>query len=208
MSDFRDQFVASELPQQMPGASLNMTPEMMSEMDCVTIPFKERSVYLWMRKIQSDIDIDRITTIDYQNLFAEIVTISVLLNRVGIMRADAESLMLSSKLQVAITKASVGENYRKSNIKQTTDAKGNTKSKAPTVQEIDNAVTLDEAVQQAEYAYIKANKEFQYMDSLYWAVKTKSDKIDKISSKMELAPEEFEKNIIEGEWNSILIRKK
>ena len=86
-----------------------------------------------------------------------------------------------------------------------TDSKGNPKIAKPTVQELDNAVIKDPAIQNLRKRHIRIEKEYKYIDSLYWAVKSKDDKLNKITQ--HLIPKDFEEEIIEGVINGVMIKK-
>ena len=60
---------------------------------------------LVMADFDSEIDVDEITSIDYSNLFGEAVTISTLLNRIGILKARAEAIYAEKKLEFDIYEA-------------------------------------------------------------------------------------------------------
>jgi hypothetical protein len=172
----------------------------------VTIHFKEQSIQLNFEQFADAIDIDELVRIDYSNLYAELLTISVLMNKVGILKAEAENSEGFARLDRDIEIARKGEHYRKSLVKIGEYANGKDKTMYPTKDEVDNAVTLDPEVQALRRKRLRKAKESAYLDSLYWAVKSKEKKLDRIGEKMNLAPEEFEKNIQEGAWNSILIK--
>ena len=51
---------------------------------------------------------------------------------------------------------------------------------------------------------IRLQKQRDIINSLYWAVKSKDDKLNRLTDK--IRPEEFEKEIVESEINGIIIR--
>ena len=148
----------------------------------------------------------QLTKIDYGNLYAEIVTIPELLNRLGALRADAQARLAEEQLKLSIRSAQLAEYYRKDLVSHTTDSKGNPKVKEPTQPMVDNHVRLDPARYNMKKKVIRYQKEYDYVDALYWAAKSKSDKLDKISEKMNLSPEQFAANISTGVFNTVEIQ--
>mgnify|MGYP003207193385 FL=1 len=61
------------------------------------VHFSETPVTLVTNGFDDVLDIDRLTSIDYTNLYGEAVTVSALLNKVGMLRAEAEKKMLEKK---------------------------------------------------------------------------------------------------------------
>lgn len=174
----------------------------------VIIPFKDKMVKIIFEDFDEQIDVDELTTIDWTNLYAEIVTIPALMNRVGLWKAEAENQYSSFKLECDIYSAKQAEYYRKTLVTRSTDTKGNPKVKYPTKDQVDNAVLLDSGVVLKRKKLIRLKKEADYMDALYWAVKSKEMKINRISENMGLSPEEFEKELVEGKFNGVIVRVK
>lgn len=172
-------------------------------MEKVTIQQGDRTITLVFREFDDEINIDELTAIDYSNLYNELLTIPTLMNRVGILKADADNRYAQEKLSLAIYEATQEERYRKELVTRSGD-----KVKPATVSQLANAVTLDQGVQLRRKKLIRLAKEAAYMDSLYWAVKSKEQKLNKIGEKMPLTPEDFEREITEGVWNGILIKSK
>lgn len=176
--------------------------------EIVQIAFKDKIINLHFEEFDDDIDIDQLTTLNYTNLHAEIVTIPALMNRVGMWKAEAENSYSNFKLDQEIYAARRAENYRKTLTTRTSDSKGNDKVRFPTKDQVENAVLLDEGVQLRRKKLLRLKKEADYMDALYWAVKSKEMKLNRISENMGFAPEDFEKELVEGKFNGIMIRPK
>lgn len=175
-------------------------------METVKVSFKKKIITLHFEDIEADINVDDLTRIDYTNLFAEIITIPVLMNRVGLMKAQCENDYDLAKLDTAIYEANTAEMVRKELLKMVTDSKGKQKWKPGTKDEVEDGVTLDEGVQLRRRRIIRMKKEVAFMDSLYWAISNKARKLDRISDSMSLKPEEFENEIVEGKINGILVK--
>src|SRR5690554_110459 len=167
------------------------------ERDVHVIEYGDRIVSLYGKSFSTEVDMDELTTIHYDNLIGEILTISTLMNRVGILKANAENALNETKLGHKILEAKKSEELRR---KLTKAGDG----KSPTVSQLENAVTLDEVVQESKMNYYTVVKQAAVVDSLYWAVKSKEMKLNHITQG--ITPEDFEKEILEGEINSVMIK--
>lgn len=165
----------------------------------VKIPFKNRIITIDVSNFDEDINLDELTKIDYSNLYAEIITAPTLLNKIGFWRAQAEDDYLKSKLQLEIFKSGLHQLYRK-NLSKTKDSR-------VTDKEVESSVNIDENYEKENLKVLDNKKNFEILDSLYWAIKDKCKKLDKISESMKLTPDDFEKEIIEGKINSVIINK-
>lgn len=172
----------------------------------IIVHFKDKQINLHFDEFDENVNIDDLTRIDYSNLFAELITVPALMNRVGIWKAEADNAMEESRLARNIKAAELGEHYRKVLVTKDTYANGKEKTKYPTKDEVDNAITLNPDWQKLQRIRLRKGKEAGYLDSLYWAIKSKEKKLDKIGEKMNLTPEEFERNLVEGKWNGIMIK--
>lgn len=168
----------------------------MSNEEIVAIPFKEKTIQLHFTQFDHHINVDELCKIDYSNLYAELITIPALMNRVGMWKAEADNAVAEARLARDIKEAEVAKIINSS------------KEKSLTGPQMIHALTLDPQVQNMRRIRIRRGKEAGYLDSLYWAVKAKEKKLDKIGERMNLSPEEFEKNLVEGNWNGILIKSR
>lgn len=173
------------------------------EKDKIVVHFRERMITLHFEELDSDIDIDDLVSIHYDNLIGEILTISHLMNRVGWLKAEAQDAVRQAKLEMDIYEAELKERYRRSGVTVMTDVKGNQKHKTPTKDEVDNSVLFDAGYIAKRKRLYRIEKEHDYIDSLYWAVKSKDQKINRIAD--HLKPEEYEQEIVEGRVNGIMI---
>ena len=174
--------------------------------ETVNINFKDKIITLKFEEFDSEIDVDELCKIDYSNLHAEFVTIAALMNKVGIWKAESENDHDLAKLNMKITEAQKADHYRKSLVREDTYANGNPKTVHPSNDEVDQAVAKDPIVQKYQKKTIRLKKEAAYMDSLYWAIKSKEKKLDKLIEGMNITPEDFQKELVEGKWNGILIK--
>lgn len=148
--------------------------------------------------IDEDIDIDSLLKIDYSNLIGEMITIPIWINRFGNLLADAESQVAERKLNVEIMEAKLKEKYRI----ELSEANG---GKNPTVDQLTSAVLLDKGYQAVKKSYIASQKTRDYVNSTFWSLKDKSEKLNKLSLSVQVGdiPEE----VLEGRINGIVIKK-
>lgn len=169
----------------------------MNQEKTVTINLKDRIVKLQLHEFETDVDMDDILKIDYSNILGEVLTFPVLLNRIGILRAEMEEIVSAKKFEVEIFNAELSEIYR-----ENLTGKGNRKK--PTQAQVDNAVLKDERFIKKRKSYYRVKRDYEYIDSLYWAAKDKSKKLDWCSNGIK--PADFEKEILEGSINGIMIK--
>lgn len=175
----------------------------------VVVPFGSKAVVLNFGEFGDEVDVDNLTSIDYSNLFGEAVTVSALLNRIGILRAEAESIWSTKKLECDIYGAGLAKQYRRE--ANTTGGKFTlTTDKGPvsiklTEDSLNTAILLDLAFQNKKKGIIEAQKNFAFLDSLYWAIQSKDRKLSVLMKAT--TPEEFYNELIEGEVNGIMIKK-
>ena len=170
------------------------------------VHFSETPVTLVTNGFDDVLDIDRLTSIDYTNLYGEAVTVSALLNKVGMLRAEAEKKMLEKKLEREVMEADLKRGWRReANInggKFTIEGESIKMSE----KSLDEALYLDEAYQELCVEYIDAQKNFGMLDALQWAVQDKSKKLNNLLKPV--TPTEFLNELVEGEVNSFFIKKK
>lgn len=145
-----------------------------------------------------DVDIDSLLKIDYSNLIGELVTFPVILNRFGILLAEAESQVAETKLNMDVYEAKTKEKLRIELAEQNN-------GKAPTVEALNNAVASNKAYQAMKRKYIEVVKTRDYINSIFWAVKDKSEKLNKLS--LSIQPGDLSDSVIEGRVNNVLVKK-
>lgn len=144
-----------------------------------------------------DVDIDSLLKIDYSNLIGELVTFPVILNRFGILLAEAESQVAENKLNMDVYEAKTKEKLRIELAEQNN-------GKAPTVEALNNAVVSNKAYQAMKRKYIEVVKTRDYINSIFWAVKDKSDKISSLLKQSEIT---LETDVMPERINGIFIKK-
>lgn len=144
-----------------------------------------------------DVDIDSLLKIDYSNLIGELVTFPVILNRFGILLSEAESQVAETKLNMDVYEAKTKERLRIELAEQNN-------GKAPTVEALNNAVVSNKAYQAMKRKYIEVVKTRDYINSIFWAVKDKSDKISSLLKQSEIT---LETDVMPERLNGIFIKK-
>ena len=78
--------------------------------------FGDKAIVLISNDLKNELDMDAVTSIDHSNLYGEIATSSVLLNKVGLLRAQAESEYEAAKLEFSVHKAQLSTEIRRESI--------------------------------------------------------------------------------------------
>lgn len=165
-----------------------------------------RLVTLSFEQFDTDIDMNDITHIHYENIYSEMVTISTLLNKIGLLKADVSNVVADHDLELAVLKAERSEFYRKElTVKQEYVRKEGYKVIEPGNTEIENAVYLDPAFKIKKKENIRLHKQKEYVESLYWSVRSKDEKLNSLMKGV--TPAEFQGGILEGTINTIMIKK-
>lgn len=168
----------------------------MSE-DLIKIPVGGKIIVLKGSDWDSDIEIDEVAQIQYDNLFGEIVTVSSLYNRVGLLKADVDNEYEEYKLDCQVFESQVRQQYIKSKI-----AMG---EKKPTVDDCEDHLNTHPEVMQKRKRLLQLKKNCNYIDALYWAVQSKDKKLSVLMKGV--TPEEFAKGILERRVNTFLVKK-
>lgn len=172
----------------------------------ILVHFNEVPVTLVTNGFEDTVDIDQLTSIDYSNLYGEAVTVSALLNKVGLLRAEAERAVSEKKLEKEVYEADMKKGWRR---------EANRNGGKFTIEEeeiklsekaLDEALLLDEDYQKLCLEYIEVQKNFSVLDALQWSVQDKSKKLNNLLKPV--TPQEFLSELVEGKVNSFLIAKK
>lgn len=162
------------------------------------IQIGNKSYKLLFDDFDEDVDIDSLLKIDYSNLIGELTTFPVILNRFGILLAEAESQVAETKLNMDVYEAKTKEKLRVELAEQNN-------GKSPTVEALNNAVVSNKAYQAMKRKYIEVVKTRDYINSIFWAVKDKSEKLNKLS--LSIQHGDLSDSVIEGKVNSVLIKR-
>lgn len=143
-----------------------------------------------------EMDIDSLLKIDYSNLIGEMVTFPVIVNRFGNLLAEAESQVSEAKLNLEVFEAKTKEKLR---LQLTAENGG----KNPTVDALNNAVILNAGFQAMKKRLFESQKTRDYINSIFWSAKDKSDKISILLKSSQIT---LETELMETRINGILVK--
>ena len=158
----------------------------------------ETTYKLLFDDFDEDMDIDSLLKIDYSTIIGELVTFPVIVNRFGILLAEAESKVAEAKLNLEVFEAKTKERLRN----ELAEANG---GKNPTVEALNNALLMNKAYQSLRRQFIEIQKTRDYVNSIFWSAKDKTSKIEKLSLTVQNG--DIPDSVIEGRVNNVLIKK-
>lgn len=164
----------------------------------VIIELKTRMAVLVIQPFDGDIDTESLLKIDYANIIGEILTFPVVFNKIANMRAEVANILAESKVDFEIFEAQLSEEHAKRLYASS--------EKKPTGKDIDTAVLLDSRFGIKKKSFLRKQRDFDYLDSLYWSAQSKDTKLNRLSEK--IRPEDFEKDLLEGTINGVMIKMK
>jgi len=119
-----------------------------------------------------EFDVDRILQIDYNNLLADIATFPVILNRLGLLLAEMDNKVREAELQLRTYKAKERKKIRDRLI---------AKKQKLTIDTVDDELRSSAGYVVRYSKVFKRMKERDYVNSIYWAAKSKGDNLTKLS---------------------------
>ena len=175
-------------------------------MEKITIRIdEERELSINLSEFQKEIDIDSLLKIDYSLIQAEIAVFPAITNRFGILLAELENRLSEDKLNLDIQEAKFKEKTRNTPSGRL-DAKGN--DKGWTNDEVNEQWHSSVLYKTFKKKMINTQKERDYFNSIYWACKDKSDKLNAISKTLDFSDGFDERQIEKGIHNIMMkIRK-
>ncbi len=172
----------------------------------ILVHFNDVPVTLQTNGFEDTVDIDKLTSIEYSNLYGEAVTVSALLNKVGLLRAEAERAVSEKKLEKEVYEADMKKGWRREANRNGGKFTIEDEEIKLSEKALDEALLLDEDYQKLCLEYIEAQKNFSVLDALQWSVQDKSKKLNNLLKPV--TPQEFLSELVEGKVNSFLIAKK
>lgn len=164
--------------------------------DHVFVHGSTKMVKLFFTEIPDSIDVDSLTKIDYGNIYGEVVTAPHMLNKLGILKAQAEEILKHEELDCKTFEAQLDEEIRKEFIKN---------EEKFTEKKVESVMHRKPEWKAKKQLVLRADKNFKYMENLYWAFNDKCKKLDNFVKSV--TPEEFADQIVEGTINGMLISK-
>lgn len=134
-------------------------------------------IKLTIAELPDEVMVDRILFIDYSNIYAEIATLPVLMNKIGFLLSECENEVRLAELKLKRWKSKKREESRISYIK----LKGKF-----TIDQVDDAVRIDPQYVLLNTAHIKLIKQRDDMNSLFWSLKGKQTTLENLSKSMNM----------------------
>lgn len=169
--------------------------EKIHDFEEIVIELKDRMVTLQILPFDTDIDVDDMLKIDYTQVYAEILTFTVLYNRIGTLKAELENIVAHSKFDIEVLEAQLFSEKKKQLIK---DGEKGTEAA------IDALVKTDAVYIAKKKMHFDKIKNLSYLDSLYWASQAKVGLLRSLSDK--LRPEEFLGELLTDTINGVMIK--
>jgi len=160
--------------------------------------------------LDSSINVDDLTRIDTSNIYGDFVTITAAVNRIGLLKAEVGGLMAETRLEYKIYEGKFRGKLRKEAAENSgyftmrvdnSDVRVKATEKA-----LETCFEADPKWIEIRKRFINAEKNFNALDSLYWATQDKSRKLNGLVAGT--TPEEFVGQLIEGKMNGLMIKKK
>jgi hypothetical protein len=126
--------------------------------------------------LDQDIDTEGLLKIDLANIAAEIVTIPVALHKIGVLLSECGSMLSKAKFDLQIFEAKKQQSLRQEKI--------DNKEKY-TIDSINCEMRSSKSWRIFSIKVIDTQRQYDYMNSLYWSLKSKDDKINKLSMSMQ-----------------------
>jgi len=159
--------------------------------------FQDKVVTLHFSEFDTDIDVDELLTIHHHNIVGEIVTMPVLLNKIGLLRAQASDDYRDYEHDHKVLNADRSNYHRKAALAEGVRATNLDK-------EVKDRVTMDKAIQASFKTLLRLQRDMEFVESLYWAVKSKDDKVNKLGGN--LTPRDMARELAEGRINLMMIQ--
>lgn len=142
----------------------------------MNIKLGKKEYNLNFSEFESDIDVDGILSINYTAIVAELLTFPVVLNKFGILLAEAESNLKEVNLKLEIRRSFFSNKFKQRKIK-THDGR----FKAPTQADLDNWINQEPEILDLLVNLQKREKERDYVKSIFWSAKHKSNLLEKMA---------------------------
>lgn len=169
----------------------------------------EKRITLEHIDLKKSIDVDELTTINVTNLYGDAMTSSASLNRIGMLRAEAQNDVSMKKLRKKVFESNYRDNKRKqaaeNSGKYSIDINGESVDVKLTEKALESCFYTDPKWIAMEKELIEAQTSWEKIDSLYWSAQAKDKKIGGLING--ITPEEFIDEMVEGRVNGYLIKK-
>lgn len=159
-------------------------------MEIISLPYKNGKVLLRIPELKElqNIDVEKVTRIQHDKLVAEIYTFPVVLNRLGLILAEAESSVNRAELDLKIGKANLAKQASNSLIEDGEKATENN---------IMHWIRRQPKYRELNETYIEAVRKKSIVNSAYWSAKGKADTLNKLTDKIHSDEMSLDKMITE-----------
>lgn len=161
----------------------------------LVIELKDKMVILKVLPFDTDIRVDEILKIDYHNIVGEILTFTVLFNRIANLKEEQQNIVSNSKMDLEAYEAQLFFEKKKKLL-----ADGEKATEAA----IEALIKNDPNYTAKKRLYFETVKNLGYLDSLYWAAQNKCGLLKVLSDK--LRPEEFSTELLQDTVNGVMIK--
>lgn len=165
----------------------------------------DKTIVLIETEGDEEIFLDDITKIDHSNLYGEATTISALLNKVGMWKADCERKAKEAKLSCDVFVSELRRKYRRIAAANNGKVEIDGEEFKLTEKGLDELIQLDTNYQDMQLELIELECKRDKLDTLFWAISSKDKKLNNILPKV--TPNEFVQELIEGKVNTYMIKK-
>lgn len=149
-------------------------------------------LYLNSKSLNEEIAVDELLQVDTQNLIADIVTFPVVMQKVGMLLAKVNNKVAEAELNLRIWQAKKREKIR---LQLEESGEKATESK------IEDKMRSDPMYLTLKKHQIQQQKNQEYINNLFWSVKSKDNKLDKLS--LTLKQGDIEETLVKGAINKI-----
>ena len=169
----------------------------------------DKEVILEHIDVEGTLDVDELTTINISNLYGDAMTSSASLNRIGMLRAEAQNAVSIKKLRKKVFESNFKDKKRKEAAenagKYTITLNGEKVDVKLTEKALETCFYTDPKWVSMEKEIIEAQTTWEKIDSLYWSAQAKDKKIGGLING--ITPEDFIDEMLEGRVNGYLIKK-
>jgi len=137
----------------------------------------------------SNVNVDDLTNIHYENLIGETLNITTFLNKVGLLKVKAEHLAKKSKFKLSIYESGFKKSLRSEAVANGNFFRINGERIKLSEKSIEEAVNLDKTWQKLKSDRYDKEMNAEYLGILYWSLMQKSKTLEtliKTSSSEEL----------------------
>lgn len=158
-----------------------------------TFTIGDRVIQFKVDEFGDEVDLDKLLKIDYSNIFAEVLTFPVVVNRLGLMAAEMDNMVQQSKLDLRIFEAK-----QKAMIRMDFEEQG---VKRPTIDQIDDEFVSLKSYKKRAQEHYNVIKEKEFVYSAYLSAKDKSGKLDKLSMSLRIG--DMDEQILQKQFNNL-----